>query len=100
MNFGEALVAMNDGQVVPRARAAFERARALAPKHPAARYYWGLVRLQAGDAKSALVIWTGLLADAPADAPWLASLKERMERIAKARGIDLNTLKPGPKPKP
>ena len=97
VNFGEALVAMNDGQVVPRARAAFERARALAPKHPTARYYLGLARLQAGDAKAALKIWKSVLADAPPGAPWFPSLKKRVERIAKEQGINLKTFGAAPK---
>ncbi len=97
VNFGEALLAMNGGQVVPRAKAAFERARALAPKHPAARYYLGLARFQAGNAEAALAIWTSVVADAPADAPWVASLKKRIERTAKERGIDLKTLGTAPK---
>lgn len=97
VNYGEALMAIHGGQVVPRAKAAFERARALAPKHTAARYYLGLARLQAGDAKAALAIWKSVVADAPPDAPWLPSLKKRIERAAKARGIDLKTLGAAPK---
>jgi cytochrome c-type biogenesis protein CcmH len=96
VNFSEALMAMNNGQVVPRAKSALDRARALAPKHSAARYYLGLFRLQAGDARAALVIWKSVVAGAPEDAPWLPSLKKRIESTAKERGIDLNTLGTAP----
>ena len=82
VNYGEALVAMNNGQVVPRAKAVFDRARTLVPKHPAARYYQGLARLQAGDAAAALEIWKGIAADAPPDAPYLPRLKKRIARLA------------------
>ncbi|MCZ6885349.1 MAG: c-type cytochrome biogenesis protein CcmI [Alphaproteobacteria bacterium] len=97
VNYGEALTAMNEGQIVPRAAAAFKTARALAPKHPTARYYMGLARLQAGDAKAALAIWNSLLADAPPGAPWFPSLQKRVERVAKEQGINLESLRPAPK---
>lgn len=87
-NYGEALVAMNGGRVVPRAKAAFARALALAPGQPAAGYYLGLARLQAGDGEGARAIWRRLVADAPADAPWLAALKERIAKIASGSGLD------------
>jgi cytochrome c-type biogenesis protein CcmH len=96
VNYGEALVAMNGGQVVPRAKAAFTRALALVPKQPAAAYYLGLARLQGGDTKGALAVWRRLVADAPADAPWLPGLKKRIESVAKESGLDLGP--PGAKP--
>jgi len=89
VNYGEALVAMNGGRVVPRAKAAFARALALVPRQPAAAYYLGLARLQAGDTKGALAIWRRLVAAAPADAPWLPGLKKRIEKTAKQGGMDL-----------
>jgi len=87
-NYGEALVAMNGGRVVPRAKAAFARALALVPGQPAAGYYLGLARLQAGDGEGARAIWRRLVAAAPADAPWLAALKERIAKIASGSGLD------------
>ncbi|MGY9005911.1 MAG: c-type cytochrome biogenesis protein CcmI [Alphaproteobacteria bacterium] len=84
-NFGEALVARQNGRVTPRARRAFERAHGLAPKLPKPRYYLGLALLQSGDAKSALALWTQLAAEAPPNAPWLGILKKRIERIKKER---------------
>lgn len=94
-NYGEALVAMNGGRVVPRAKAAFARALALAPRQPAAGYYLGLARLQAGDGEGALETWRRLVAEAPADAPWLAGLKKRIAKITSRRGV--NAGDPGPK---
>lgn len=87
-NYGEALVAMADGQVTPGAKSAFERALALAPKHPAAGYYLGLAELQAGDAKAALAIWRRIAEDAPKDAPWLPQLNSRIDTLAKERGLE------------
>ena len=87
VNYGEALVALHGGQVVPAAKAAFERALVDAPKDPAARYYMGLALLQAGDAASALAAWRRIVAEAPAEAPWLPQLKQRIETVAKERGL-------------
>ena len=84
-NFGEALVARENGQITPRAQRAFERAQGLSPKLPKPRYYLGLALLQSGDAKSALALWTQLAAEAPPNAPWLGILKKRIERIKKER---------------
>lgn len=93
-NYGEALVAMNGGRVVPRAKAAFARALALAPRQPAARYYLGLARLQAGDGEGALETWRRLVAEAPADAPWLAGLKKRIAKITSRRGVNAGDPEP------
>lgn len=93
-NYGEALVAMNGGRVVPRANAAFARAHALAPRQPAARYYLGLARLQAGDGEGALKSWRRLVAEAPADAPWLAGLKKRIAKITSRRGVNAGDPEP------
>jgi cytochrome c-type biogenesis protein CcmH len=96
VNYGEALVAMNGGRVVPRAKAAFARALTLEPKQPAAAYYLGLARIQAGDTKGALAVWRRLVAEAPADAPWLPGLKKRIESVAKKSGAGVGA--PGAKP--
>lgn len=98
--YGEALVALHDGRVVPRAKSAFSRAFALAPDNPAAAYYLGLAQLQAGDKEGALKIWQELAGRAPPDAPWLPGLKERITRVAKEGGIDLRTLEGTPRPGP
>jgi len=83
VRYGEELVAMNGGRVVPRAKAAFAHALTLAPRQPAAVYYMGLVKMQAGDSKGALAIWRRLVDDAPASAPWLTDMKKRIESFAK-----------------
>ncbi len=93
VNYGEALTAMNGGQVVPRAKAAFNEARKLAPKNPAAAYYLGLARIQAGDRAGGLAAWRRLVTEAPPDAPWLPGLKQRIESFTK-QGADT----PAPQP--
>lgn len=86
--YGEALFAASDGMVTPGARAAFEDALEFDPGSPPARYYLGLAQLQAGDARGALAMWAALEKDAPADAPWLASLRSRIERLSRELGVE------------
>ncbi|MFN7174023.1 MAG: tetratricopeptide repeat protein [Thermaurantiacus tibetensis] len=71
---GVALVAHAEGEVVPAARLAFDRASQLDPTHPAPRYFLGLAWLQAGRPKEALAVWRELAAMTPPDAPWAEEL--------------------------
>jgi tetratricopeptide (TPR) repeat protein len=56
--------------ITPAARFAFDRAAALAPRHPAPRFFLGLSLARSGEPEQALEQWRQLLADAPADASW------------------------------
>ena len=75
---GIALVAHADGEVVPAARLAFDRASRLAPGHPAPAYFLGLTWLQAGKPEQALKEWQALDARTPPEAPWKPMLAEQM----------------------
>ena len=86
---GEALVLAGNGTVTPEADAAFRKALALDARDFRARYFLAMARDQAGDRKGALDDWLKLLADAPADAPWAAQLREQVRRMAAEQGIDL-----------
>lgn len=79
VQLGVALVAHADGDVVPAARLAFDRASRLAPDHPAPTYYLGLSWMQAGEAERALAVWRPLLQRTPADAPWRANLEQQVQ---------------------
>lgn len=72
-----------DGIVTAEARQNFAEARKLDAKSPRAAYYLGLAAEQAGDKAGALATWRQLVADSPADAPWLPMVKAR---IAAASG--------------
>lgn len=85
VQMGIALVAHADGEVVPAARLAFDRAARLAPDHPAPGYFLGLAWLQTGDVDSALKTWTALRERSPADAPWLALLDRQIAAARKMR---------------
>ena len=56
--------------LTPAARLAFDRAIALAPSHPAPRFFLGLALARSGDRDNALALWKPILADAPPNAGW------------------------------
>lgn len=95
---GEVLVMAAGGMVTPKARAAFTQAVAKDAANPMARYYLGLALFQEGNTSAALVIWIELARAAPAEAPWLGPLRQRIQRIAKDAGIDPATAKPPQNP--
>ncbi|MGQ3072304.1 MAG: c-type cytochrome biogenesis protein CcmI [Ferrovibrionaceae bacterium] len=98
--YGEALTMTAEGSVTPAAAAAFARAVAIDPKAPTARYYLGLAKFQNGDAAGAYDDWLALAREAPADAGYLAMLKERLAVVGRTIGRDpgaaLAQAAPGP----
>lgn len=85
--YGEAAMLANDGALTAAARDAFATALAADPADPQARYYRGLVQLQAGDPGGAYRTWTALRDDAPADVPWRARLDEDIARLKRDHGV-------------
>jgi len=80
-DWAEMLIADADGRVPEQARAllrAAQAARASGPGSERARFYLGLAAMQAGDPAAALGFWRPLLQEAPAEAPWLALLRQRI----------------------
>jgi cytochrome c-type biogenesis protein CcmH len=78
---GEAMTAVASGVVTPEARAEFERALALNADEFKASYFLGLSAEQNGRADEAASIWRGMLAKAPADAPWRPLVQEALLRV-------------------
>jgi len=79
---GEALVAASDGVVTADAKNAFERALALGPNDVTARFYLGLAAEQDGRRDEAAAAWRSLLSAAAPDAPWSASVRRALARVA------------------
>ena len=71
------------GKVSAEARKDFEAALALDPEDPMARFYLAVGAEQAGETDKAIAMLRAMEADAPADAPYLSAVKER---LAKLRG--------------
>lgn len=92
--YADALVMVAGGLVTPQAGELFEEVLRLEPGNPGARYYLGLARAQAGEPRAALESWLALEASAPANAPWLTSLRGQIERLAAEQDIDLASLTP------
>ncbi|MDB5569056.1 MAG: Cytochrome c-type biosis protein CcmH [Hyphomicrobiales bacterium] len=81
---GEALTMAAQGKVTPDALAAFQRALALEPSAPQARFYVGLAAEQDADAPRAIDVWSKLLADYPPDAPWAEMVRQRLTALGAA----------------
>ncbi len=84
--YGEALVLAAEGVVTAAARSSFETALSEDPHLPEARYYLGVTAEQDGDRERARSIWTTLVADAPADAPWLELVRRHLAALDAAAG--------------
>jgi cytochrome c-type biogenesis protein CcmH len=78
---GESIVRLSGGAVTADARAAFERARALAPDDPMPRFFLALALQQDGRTDEALAAWRALLGDAPAGAEWAAIVREQIAAL-------------------
>jgi cytochrome c-type biogenesis protein CcmH len=92
--YATAEIATADGQINDAARDALRTLLTLDPMSPQARFLLALDRAQQGDFAAAAQGWTDLLAMAPADAPWVATVKEHLDRAAQRAGIDPATVKP------
>ncbi len=87
-SLGEARVMASERDPMPAAAVAdFERAIALDPKDPRARYFLAVKQDLAGDHQGAITAWLALLADTPPGAPWEADLKRTIEQVGKINQI-------------
>jgi cytochrome c-type biogenesis protein CcmH len=73
----------------PAAVTAFEKAIALDPQDPRARYFLAVKKDLAGNHEGALGDWLALLADTPADAPWRTDLVRTIEQVGKINKLDV-----------
>jgi cytochrome c-type biogenesis protein CcmH len=80
-NYGEALVAVQDGIVPAEARAAFEKAHELDRAHPKPRFYLARAAEQDGNRDKARAEYNALLSTSPADAPWIPVIREHLARL-------------------
>lgn len=78
---GMALVEHADGVPTPAAVYAFSQAEASRPGHPGAAYFLGIAMLRAQKPQETRAIWARLIEGAPADAPWLPAMRERLAQL-------------------
>ncbi|MGD9508034.1 MAG: c-type cytochrome biogenesis protein CcmI [Geminicoccaceae bacterium] len=88
----EAMTTAGGGVMPVEAKGLFERLAQLQPDDPRPDFYLAWADLQAGEARRALDRWTGLLARAPADAPWRQQVVEGIQAAAGQLGIDPKTV--------
>jgi cytochrome c-type biogenesis protein CcmH len=98
MSYGESLVLTSGNEVIPAAKETFEKALKIDPRHMGSRFYLAEFAAQQDDLKAAMDGWLALVADSPADAPWMPALMQRLEKVTKALGIELASVLPKPLP--
>lgn len=88
IGYGNALAAHGGGMISPAAQLAFQRAAAIAPDHPAPRFFFGLSLAQAGRLDEAERLWREVMALAPPDSPWRAQAEQQLAFVAEARRME------------
>ena len=90
---GEALVmaSKDGGGMPPDAAAAFAKALALNPRDARARYFAAVQMDLEGKHREAIEAWFALLGDSPADAPWVADVREVIASVGEKHKIDVAT---------
>ena len=92
-NLAEALFMAAGQSFDPGSVGALDKALEIEPRMPKALFYQGLAHRQAGDNRAAVQRWTDLLSVLPPNAPYLASIREKITEAAKEGGIDLGTIR-------
>ncbi|KQP60874.1 c-type cytochrome biogenesis protein CcmI [Methylobacterium sp. Leaf112] len=80
-DWGEALIAGNNGVISPQAKTIFERAVALDGTAAKPRFYLARAAELDGDIPLAIKRLEGLAENAPADAPWLPVVRDNLARL-------------------
>jgi len=86
---GEALALVDQRGLSSQALAAFQRAIEIDPKDPRARFFLAMAKAEKGDPGGAVEDWIALLKDNPPDAPWAASVRQKIAEVAAANVIDV-----------
>ena len=97
-DFAETLVMAGQGTVTPEARTIFETILSAGPGDPRPQFYLALGDYQAGKTREALDGWAALIAETPADAPWLGFVRDNLALAANDLGLDVAEVMPEPLP--
>ncbi|SFG17434.1 cytochrome c-type biogenesis protein CcmH [Novosphingobium sp. CF614] len=76
-----ALLAHSEGTLTPAALYAYRQAAKADPDNPGPPFFLGLALAQAGRFAEARALWAGLLARAPAEAPWREPLAQQLAKL-------------------
>jgi cytochrome c-type biogenesis protein CcmH len=89
-SLGESLVMADEINPMPKAaKTAFDKAIALDPRDPRARYFLAVSKDLDGDHEGAIRDWLALLKDTPKDAPWEGDLIRTVEQVGRINKIDV-----------
>jgi cytochrome c-type biogenesis protein CcmH len=81
-DLAEALIAQANGVVTAEAKSLFEKVSGSDADNARAQFYLGLAAEQDGRRADAARIWQALAARAPAEAPWLPTVRQALARVA------------------
>ena len=84
----EALIAAENGVVMPAARREIEAALRLNPNEPLALYYVGVMHEQAGEPQRAIETWARLLRELPPDIVGRPQIMARLTAVAQRAGLE------------
>lgn len=87
-SLAEVMILAAGGYVSPETEAVLTRALAQDPQNGTARYYSGVMFAQIGRFDRAFVLWRGLLDEGPADAPWIAPIRDQLPEVAMRAGVN------------
>lgn len=93
---GEVQLLSGPGGVTADAEASFRKALAIDPKDFRARYFMAVKKDDNGDHKGAVDDLIAILAESPADAPWLQPVRDLTLRISTQHKIDVAGRMPAP----
>ena len=78
---GQVLVMMNGGRVTEPAKTAFDTALNLQPEDPKSSFYLAIELSQTGHPGEAIKAFRAMEKRAPADAPWLRAVRQRIGQL-------------------
>lgn len=96
VTLAELMIRAVNGYVSPEAEAALAEGLRREPGNGLGRYLSGVALLQAGRPDLAYPIWDRLLAEGPADAPWIAPIRDTIDGVASLAGLPPRTPARGP----
>lgn len=86
-SLSEIMIVAANWYVSPEAETALAKALELDQKDSLARYYAGILMIQRGEYGTTYGLWSELLAEGPADAPWIPVIESQIDAIAAEAGI-------------
>ena len=93
-SYAEALYMVNGTTFTAKTKKILQEALKTNERDPKSLFYWGLALSQQNRHKAALQIWVNLITISNPDAPWMPTLRRRMQQSVKASGIQLTQIRP------